>query len=133
MILVDTSVWIDYFNNIESQYTTTLDTYLDQGVVAIGDIIFLEILQGIRKDSDYEKTMNYLEAFDSYDLLRTEQVHSSASYYRHLRKKGITIRSTTDIIIANFCITHSIPLLTRDRDFQPFVSHCSLKLAALVN
>lgn len=133
MILVDTSVWIDYFNNIESQYTAALDAYLDQGVVAIGDIIYLEILQGIRKDSDYEKTRNYLSTFDSYNLLGTEQVHSSANYYRQLRKKGITVRSTTDIIIANFCITHSIPLLTRDRDFHPFVTHSSLKLANLDN
>lgn len=126
MILVDTSVWIDYFNGQENEKTNTLDSALIDGTVAIGDIIFLEILQGFRHDKDYNKAKNTLSTLEQYELFGREMVTKCANNYRALRKKGITIRKTTDIIIATFCIENKISLLYSDRDFEPFVKHLKL-------
>lgn len=127
MILVDTSVWIDYFNGISNGHTDLLDTSIAQGNVAIGDLIFLEILQGIRDDADYRKTKRSLLAFDQHQMLGREMAEICARNYRILRKKGITIRKTADVIIATFCIENHFPLLFLDRDFLPFVDHLGLE------
>lgn len=129
MILVDTSVWIDYFNGNNNQYTETLDSALDEGTVAIGDLIFLEILQGFKNDRDYIKAKTTLESLDQYEMFGHSMALKSAENYRSLRKKGITIRKTTDVIIATFCIENQLPLLFSDRDFAPFVEHLGLKTA----
>lgn len=122
MILVDTSVWIDYFNNTPANnYTDKLDTALIEGKVAMGDLIFLEILQGLRNDSDYKKAKSTLSTLQLYQLFSRDSVYKCAENYRTLRKQGITSRSTADIIIATFCIEHRIPLLFSDKDFAPFV------------
>ena len=126
MILVDTSVWIDYFNGQKTIKTNTLDSALVDGTVAIGDIIFLEILQGFKHDKDYNKARNTLSSLEQYELLGRNMVTKCANNYRFLRKKGITIRKTTDIIIATFCIANKIPLLYSDRDFMPFTRHLKL-------
>lgn len=126
MILVDTSVWIDYFNGLKNKKTNTLDSALIDGTVAIGDIIFLEILQGFRHDKDYNKARNTLSTLEQYELFGQTMVIKCANNYRALRKKGITIRKTTDIIIATFCIDNKLPLLYSDRDFEPFAKHLNL-------
>lgn len=131
MILVDTSVWIDYFNNTDSPHTDTLDLALTESTAAIGDIIFLEILQGFRSDKDYKNTKQQLSKLDRYEMFGNHMVELCADNYRKLRKKGITIRSTTDVIIASFCIENKLPLLFRDKDFQPFVKHLGLLRAPL--
>lgn len=129
MIIADTSVWIDYFNGVESAETDALDLALDDGVIAIGDIIFLEILQGFRDDKDYEMAKSKLSSLDLFEMFGRSAVYKYADNYRFLRKKGITIRKTTDIIIATFCIENKIPLLFTDRDFVPFTKHLKLKSA----
>lgn len=126
MIIVDTSVWIDYLNGQENAYTDTLDDALIQGTVAIGDVIFLEILQGIRNDKDYQKARNRLAKLDRYEMFGHFMVEKSAENYRTLRKKGITVRSTIDVIIATFCIENRLPLLFNDRDYIPFVDYLNL-------
>ncbi|MEN8251379.1 MAG: PIN domain nuclease [Bacteroidota bacterium] len=127
MILVDTSVWIDYFNGIESKETNALDSALIDGIVAIGDIISLEILQGFRNDKDYNQARKTLATLDQYELFGNDMVVKCANNFRALRKKGITIRKTNDVIIATFCIDKKIPLLFSDKDFLPFVKHLKLK------
>jgi predicted nucleic acid-binding protein len=127
MIIVDTSVWIDYFNGTVNEETNILDSALENGEVAIGDLIFLEILQGFRNDKDYEQARDMLLALDQYEMFGHKMVVKCAENYRSLRKRGITIRKTADVIIATFCIENKIPLLFSDRDFLPFVKH--LKLA----
>jgi predicted nucleic acid-binding protein len=129
MILVDTSVWIDYFNGAESPQTDLLDSSIVEGSVAIGDLIFLEILQGIRNDKDYRQTKQSLLALDQYELFGKKMAGKCADNYRALRKKGITIRKTADVIIATFCIENRLPLLFLDRDFIPFVDHLGLEPA----
>lgn len=129
MILVDTSVWIDYFNGNNNQSTETLDSALEEGTVAIGDLIFLEILQGFKNDRDYIKAKTTLESLDQYEIFGHSMALKSAENYRILRRKGITIRKTADVIIATFCIENQLPLLFSDRDFVPFVQHLGLKTA----
>ena len=126
MILVDTSVWIDYFNGIENQYTDALDSALEEGIVAIGDLIFLEILQGFKNDRDFIKAKSTLESLDQCEMFGHRMALKSAENYRILRKKGVTIRKTTDVIIATFCIENQLPLLFSDRDFIPFAKHLGL-------
>ena len=126
MMLVDTSVWIDYLNGVQSKHTDSLDAGIVEGIVVIGDLIFLEILQGIRGDRDYRKTKQTLMTLEQYELFGKGMAEKCAENYRALRKKGITVRKTTDVIIATFCIEQRIPLLFLDRDFIPFVDHLDL-------
>lgn len=126
MILVDTGVWIDYFNGVHSQQTDKLDSSLNDDVVAIGDLILLDILQGFRTDKEYENARKSLSVLRQFNLLGSDNVTQCAKNYRALRKQGITIRKTADVIIASYCIKHKIPLLFTDRDFQPFVEKLGL-------
>ena len=131
MILVDTSVWIDYLNGKESSPTNILDKALIDGSVAIGDLILLEILQGIKAEREYKKTRTALATLDQYEMFGHKMVEKCADNFRFLRKKGITIRKTNDVIIATFCIKNNLPLLFSDRDFIPFVDHLGLISASL--
>jgi len=126
MILVDISIWIDYFNGIDKKETNILDIALIDGTVAIGDMIVMEILQGFRNDQDYNKAKKSLATLEQYELFGQSMVIKCADNYRALRKRGITIRKTADVIIASFCIDKKIPLLFSDRDFMPFVKHLNL-------
>jgi predicted nucleic acid-binding protein len=130
VILADTSVWIDYFNGHTSENTEMLDVALDRDTVVIGDIIFLEILQGFRYDNDYRRAKAKLGVLEHYEMLGKTMVTKCAANYRALRRKGITVRKTTDLIIATFCIENKLPLLHADRDFDPFEKHLSLRSAS---
>jgi predicted nucleic acid-binding protein len=127
MILVDTSVWIDYFKGVETQESNLLDIALINDEVAIGDLILLEILQGFRSDKDYETAKAHLLVLYQFRMLSPDIALKAAENYRILRKKGITIRKTADVIIATFCISNRIPLLFADRDFIPFIKHLKLQ------
>lgn len=129
MIFVDTSVWIDYFNGKESVETNYLELALGEDVIAIGDLILLEILQGFRSDKEYNQVKKYLATLQQFEMLGTKMAVKAAENYRKLRKKGITIRKTADIIIASFCIENKLPLLFSDKDFLPFVKHLKLRSA----
>lgn len=130
MILVDTSVWIDYLNGVRSKHTDALDSGIVEGIVAMGDLIFLEILQGIRDDREYLTTRQTLMTLDRLEMFGPDMPEKCAENYRALRKKGLTIRKTTDVIIATFCIKRRLPLLFTDQDFLPFIEHLGL-LSAL--
>ncbi|WP_036546779.1 type II toxin-antitoxin system VapC family toxin [Nitrincola lacisaponensis] len=129
MILVDSSVWIDYFSGNDSAEADFLDRTLGNREVAIGDLILTEVLQGFRHDKDYKVAKSLLEELTVFELLGTEMAIQSADNFRKLRKKGITIRKTADVIIASYCIEHNLPLLFSDNDFQPFVEHLGLRNA----
>tara|TARA_R110002049_G_scaffold279737_3_gene458815 strand:+ start:454 stop:855 length:402 start_codon:yes stop_codon:yes gene_type:complete len=126
MILVDTSVWIDYLNGVQNRHTDTLDAGIIEGSVGMGDLIFLEILQGIRDDRQYRLTKQTLLTLGRIEMFGEGMPDKCAENYRALRKKGITIRKTTDVIIATFCIERKMPLLFLDRDFIPFVDYLGL-------
>ena len=131
MILADTSVWIDYFKGKESAHTDKLDSSFDEDDVLMGDLILLEILQGFRSDTDYKKAKSTLAVLDQAEMFGNSMVYKCAASYRALRKKGITIRRTNDVIIATFCIENKLQLLFQDRDFVPFVDELGLKPAVL--
>ncbi len=127
MILVDSSVWIDYFNGIPTWQTDLLDTYLSKVPVVIGDLILTEVLQGFRSNTDYETAKKFLSALPCRQIGGYNVAVQSAQNYRFLRRTGVTVRKTIDIIIATFCIMEGLILLHDDRDFDPMVSHFSLK------
>ena len=126
MILVDTSVWVDYFNGQASKQTEALDRALEEGLVLLGDIIYLEILQGFKSDKHFQEAKSALSTLDHVDLFGTQTVLKCANNYRKLRKAGITIRRTTDVIIATYCIEEKIRLLFQDRDINPFTEKLNL-------
>jgi predicted nucleic acid-binding protein len=127
VILVDSSVWIDYFNGISTWQTDMLDTYLSKVPVNIGDLILTEVLQGFRSDKDYETAKNFLSDLPFRQMGGYNVAVQSAQNYRRLRKAGVTVRKTIDLVIATFCILEGLILLHDDRDFDPMVSHFSLQ------
>ncbi len=129
MIFVDSSVWIDFFNGVACAETDKLNEILGLEEVVIGDLILTEVLQGFRSDTDYKAAKNVLTSLTVYDLLGRDMAIKSANNFRKLRKKGITIRKTADVIIATYCIENKIPLLFTDKDFVPFVDNLRLKSA----
>ena len=126
MIVVDSSVWIDYFTGTKNKQTDTLDEILGVKPVAIGDLMLTEVLQGFRRDSDYKAARMLFEDITIFEMLGKDMAIESAENFRSLRKKGITIRKTADVIIASFCIKQKLPLLFSDKDFRPFVKHLGL-------
>ena len=126
MIVVDSSVWIDYFTGADNKQTNTLHNILGLKPVAIGDLILTEVLQGFRHDKDYKAARALFEDVTIFDMLGTEMALKSADNFRALRKKGMTVRKTADVIIASFCIEQKFPLLFSDKDFKPFVKHLGL-------
>ena len=127
MVLADTSVWIDAFNGNKTWQVETLSDLLGKKRVILGDIILTEILEGIRNDNDFEKAKTILNKFPCLNLLGKEIAIKAARNYRLLRKKGITIRKTIDVIIATYCIENNFTLLHNDKDFLPMEKHLGLK------
>ena len=111
MIVVDSSVWIDYFNGVVTRQTERLDRYLRDEFVVIGDIILAEVLQGFRKDSDFRRAKQLLDTLVFKEMLGRDLAVKSAQNYRYLRGKGVTVRRTIDVMIATFCIENHLPLL----------------------
>lgn len=129
MVIVDSSVWIDYFNGNSTAESDFLDRILGVQDIAVGDLILTEVLQGFRSDKDYKTAKNIIENFDIVEMLGQERAISAASKYRSLRKTGTTVRKTNDVIIASYCIDETVPLLFSDKDFEPFVEKLGLLTA----
>lgn len=129
MIMVDSSVWIDYFNGVHNKQSDTLNELLGVRPIAIGDLILTEVLQGFRGDKDYKTAKSLFDDLVIFDLLGKDMAIKSADNFRILRKKGVTIRKPIDVMIATFCIERKLPLLFSDKDFKPFVKNLGLKAA----
>ena len=127
MIIVDTSVWVDYFNGKLSDETDSLDTMLGNQEILLGDLILTEILQGFQEDRLFREAQKMLESFPIVPMLGLPLAIQSAKNYRALRKRGVTVRKTIDVMIGTYCIEHHIPLLYADRDFGPMVRHLGLR------
>ena len=127
MIVVDASVWIDYFNGAVSPETDKLDSLLGVEPLAVGDVIVAEVLQGFQRDADYKRAKRLMSSLTVIEMVDETNAIKCADNYRALRKRGITIRRTIDTFIATCCIEHKYPLLFQDKDFLPFVKHLGLQ------
>ncbi len=130
MILVDSSVWIAYFNGHVNWQTDALDKYLENEPVLIGDLILTEVLQGFKANKDFNVAKEFLGSLDFVQLGGYHNAIASASNYRTMRKQGITIRKTIDVLIGTFCIENNVSLLHDDHDFEPMEKTLGLKVLA---
>ena len=128
MILVDTSVWIDYFNGVENKQTESLDRILSEQSVLVGDIILTEILQGFDSDKEFRLAKQALEPLDCVHLGGKSLAIKAASNFRFLRSKGVTIRKTVDMLIGSWCIEHEVELLHNDKDFDQIATQLPLQI-----
>ena len=128
MILVDSSVWIDYFNGKKTAQTDWLDSSLGNTPILMGDLILTEVLQGFQNDKDFRNARDLLLGIPFKSMGGRELALESAMNYRYLRKKGVTVRKTIDVMIGTFCIHHRLTLLHDDRDFDPVAKFLGLEV-----
>lgn len=127
MVLVDSSVWVDFYRGRQTPQVIKLGQIVWRGgQVVVGDLIVAEVLQGSKSDSEFEKINHDLSQFPQINVSDTLCAIQAAQNYRTLRAQGITVRKTIDTLIATRCIIDKIPLLQSDRDFDPFVTHLGL-------
>lgn len=131
MILVDSSVWIDYFRGTQTPQTEKLDGLLSSEPIAVGDLILTEVLQGFGSERDFNQARRLLTSLLVVELGGQDIAIQAARNFRILRAQGVTIRKTIDTIIATRCIESGLILLHSDRDFDPFVQHLGLRSALL--
>jgi predicted nucleic acid-binding protein len=127
LILVDSSVWIDYFRGTVTPQTEKLDSLLGQQPLAIGDLILTEVLQGLDAERDFNVTRKMLTSLTVVELGGKEIAIQAAKNYRALRRLGVTVRKTIDAVIATRCIKDGYDLLHSDQDFDPFAKHLGLR------
>lgn len=130
MILVDSSVWIDYFRGTATPQVERLDALLGTEPLAIGDLILAEVLQGFVSERDFNEARKVLDAFTLVELGGKDIAVQAARNFRLLRGLGITVRKTIDTLIATRCIESGYTLLHSDRDFDAFVEHLGLRVVA---
>lgn len=132
MLMVDSSVWIDYFGPNLTPKAELLDTWLLSGerVILVGDLVLHEVLRGFRGDAQFRRAVSLLGQLPCEPLCDEARAVRAADRYRQLRKRGATVRSTLDCLIASWCIDETVPLLADDRDFGPFAEHLGLQLLA---
>jgi predicted nucleic acid-binding protein len=126
--IIDTSVWIDYFNAIISDKTKAADKLLEDKSVIILPVILQEILQGIREKQTFDSVKGLLLSLEFFQFNEIETAINAASLYRFLKTKGVTIRKPNDCLIAVVCINNNIPLLHNDKDFNNIAKRTSLKI-----
>ena len=122
MLVVDSSVWVDFFNDTANPAADLLQHLLDHGEVrlVVPDLVLFEVLRGFRREHDYRQARLLMETLSIEVAGGTELALSAAQHYRSLRAQGITVRSPIDVLVAAFCIENDYALLHRDRDFDAF-------------
>lgn len=131
MILVDSSVWIDYFRGGVTSPSARLDALLQAGEASlvVADLILMEVLQGFRADRDYRLARSVLDRLPCLTLGSRRVATLAADNYRALRRRGVTVRRSIDVLIGTYCIENDIALLHSDRDFEPLVKYLGLRAA----
>jgi len=129
VILVDSSVWIDYFRGTLTPQAEKLDSLLGSEPVVTGDLVLTEVLQGFGSEHDFNQAKKLLTSLVVVDLVGQDIAIQAARNFRALRALGITVRKTIDTVIATRCIASGLTLLYSDRDFDPFVQHLGLRSA----
>ena len=126
MILVDSSVWIDYFRGVATTQTDKLDALLGTEPLATGDVVLTEVLQGFTSERNFDRALRLLTSLSVIDVAGRDVAVQAARNFRALRARGVTVRKTIDTLIATRCIESGHALLYSDRDFDPFVDHLGL-------
>jgi predicted nucleic acid-binding protein len=126
MLVVDSTVWIDYFNGAETPQAGFLNRVLDKTPILVGDFILAEVLQGFRHQADFETAHRLLTRFTQAQMVNPGLAVQSADNYRLLRQKGVTVRKTIDSLIATFCNENDHELLHNDSDFDSYEKHLGL-------
>ena len=128
MMVVDSSVWIDYFNGSETPQTLYLRDRADRSGIVVGNLILCEVLQGFRRDKDLESARKLLLGFHYRDMVGKDIAMQAAVNYRNLRAKGVTVRKTIDVLIGSFFLANGLALLHADADFDPMEAHLGLQV-----
>ncbi len=128
MILVDSSVWIDFFRGTQTPQAEKLDGLLDTTRIVVGDLIVAEVLQGVRDEREFQQVRKTLDTFDQVDVVGKDIAVQAARNFRTLRDLGFTVRKTIDTLIATRCIESNYALLHSDRDFDAFAAHLGLQV-----
>ncbi len=128
MILVDSSVWIDYFRGAITPQTEKLDSLLGQQPLAIGDLILTEVLQGFDDEREFNVARKMLSSLTMVDLSGEQIAIQAAKNVRVLRRLGVPVRKTIDTVIATRCLEDGYDLLHSDRGFDPFAKHLGLRI-----
>jgi len=127
MIIVDSSVWVAFFNGDDNWQANMLDKLLSEELILTGDLILTEVLQGFRYDRDFRQAREFMSTLPFCEMCGNEMSITSASNYRKLRKKGITVKKTIDVMIGSYCIENNVMLLHDDQDFKPIEKELGLK------
>jgi predicted nucleic acid-binding protein len=129
VLVVDSSVWIDFFNDAEDPAVDLLSEMLDHGEVRIvvPDLVLFEVLRGFRHEGAHRQARRLMESLAVEDTASAELALLAAEHYRNLRARGVTVRSGIDVLVATFCIERDYALLHRDRDFLAFEQHRGLR------
>ena len=128
MIVVDSTVWIDFFRGSVTRETTMLRSLMGLGVVLVGDLVLAEVLQGFPDERQAEAGRQTLERFAVEPMVGREIAVAAAANYRRLRAVGVTVRRTIDLLIGTFCIERGYALLHHDRDFDPMADRLGLQV-----
>lgn len=127
MILVDSSVWIDFFRGLSTPQTDKLEELLDSDELGIGDLVLTEVLQGCKLDKEFNEVRRLLSRLEFVVLGGDDVAVEAARNYRKLRSLGLTVRGTVDVVLATRCVVSGYRLLHSDRDFDPFEQHLGLQ------
>ena len=128
MVIVDTSAWIEYFRAGLPQSANKVDLCLDQDLVGIGDLVYCEVMQGIRSPRERHEVSGLLLSLPQFNMVGFSIAEKSASNYRFLRSKGVTVRKTIDVLIGTFCAEHGLQLIHHDSDFDLMAKHIGLDI-----
>jgi len=128
VVVIDTTVWVDYLQGAQNVETDWLDQQLDRQRLALTDVIFCEVLQGLSDDATAKEVEDLLLRFEMFATGGVDLAREAARNYRTLRSRGRTVRKTIDCLIATFCIREGHSLLHRDRDFDPFEKFLELSV-----
>lgn len=128
MIVVDSTVWIDFFRGSVTRETTMLRSLMGLGVVLVGDLVLAEVLQGFPDERQAEAGRRTLERFAVEPMVGHELAVAAALNHRRLRAQGVTVRRTIDLLIGTFCIERGHALLHHDRDFDPMAARLGLQI-----
>lgn len=128
MVIVDTTVWIDYLRGAATPQTTWLDARLTSERLGLLDLMVCELLQGLDSDKTAATMLRHLRRFEIFETGGVDLAAAAAAHYRALRAQGVTVRKTVDCLIASWCIREGHSLLHNDRDFDPFEHRRGLRV-----